>query len=52
VALYVGNIQTRPYAAVDPDGCSRSMQANAAASYIAELDALDAEIRAAVAALP
>ena len=49
VALYVGNIE-RGLAAADPAG-AETYAANAAA-YLAELDALDAEIRAAVAALP
>jgi len=49
VALYVGNI-ARGLSSVDPEGAA-VYQANAAA-YIAELDALDAEIRSAVAALP
>jgi zinc/manganese transport system substrate-binding protein len=49
VALYVGNIE-RGLAAADPEGVE-TYKANAAA-YLAELDALDAEIRAAVAALP
>jgi zinc/manganese transport system substrate-binding protein len=49
VALYVGNI-ARGLSSVDPEGAA-VYQANAAA-YIGELDALDAEIRAAVAALP
>jgi zinc/manganese transport system substrate-binding protein len=49
VALYVGNIE-RGLAAADPEG-AETYKANAAA-YLAELDALDAEIRAAVAALP
>jgi zinc/manganese transport system substrate-binding protein len=49
VALYVGNIE-RGLAAADPAG-AETFKANAAA-YLAELDALDAEIRAAVAALP
>jgi len=49
VALYVGNIE-RGLAAADPAGADH-YAANAAA-YLAELDALDAEIRAAVAALP
>jgi zinc/manganese transport system substrate-binding protein len=49
VALYVGNI-ARGLSSVDPEGAA-IYQANAAA-YIAELDALDAEIRAAIAALP
>jgi zinc/manganese transport system substrate-binding protein len=49
VALYVGNI-ARGLSSVDPEGAA-IYQANAAA-YIGELDALDAEIRAAVAALP
>jgi zinc/manganese transport system substrate-binding protein len=48
-ALYVGNIE-RGLAAADPAG-AETYKANAAA-YLAELDALDAEIRAAVAALP
>jgi len=49
VALYVGNI-AQGLSSVDPEGAA-AYQANAAA-YIAELDALDTEIRAAVAALP
>jgi zinc/manganese transport system substrate-binding protein len=49
VALYVGNIE-RGLAAADPEG-AETYAANAAA-YLAELDALDAEIKAAVAALP
>jgi zinc/manganese transport system substrate-binding protein len=49
VALYVGNIE-KGLAAADPAG-AEAYTANAAA-YLAELDALDAEIRAAVAALP
>lgn len=49
VALYVGNIE-RGLAAADPEG-AEVYKANAAA-YLAELDTLDAEIRAAVAALP
>lgn len=49
VALYVGNIE-RGLAAADPAG-AEIYKVNAAA-YLAELDALDAEIRAAVAALP
>lgn len=49
VALYVGNI-ARGLSFVDPEGAA-IYQANAA-DYIGELDALDAEIRAAVAALP
>jgi zinc/manganese transport system substrate-binding protein len=49
VALYVGNIE-RGLAAADPEGAD-TYKANAAA-YLAELDALDAEIRAAIAALP
>jgi zinc/manganese transport system substrate-binding protein len=49
VALYVGNIE-RGLAAADPVG-AETYAANAAA-YLAELDTLDAEIRAAVAALP
>ncbi len=49
VALYVGNIE-RAFAAVDPGGAA-AYAANANA-YLAELDALDAEIRSAVAALP
>jgi zinc/manganese transport system substrate-binding protein len=48
VALYVGNIE-RGLAAADPAG-AETYKANAAA-YLAELDALDAEIRAAVATL-
>ncbi|MCZ8080726.1 MAG: zinc ABC transporter substrate-binding protein [Rhodobacteraceae bacterium] len=49
VALYVGNIE-RGLAAADPAG-AETYAANAAA-YLVELDTLDAEIRAAVAALP
>ena len=49
VALYVGNIE-RGLAAADPAG-AEIYKVNAAA-YLAELDTLDAEIRAAVAALP
>ncbi len=49
VALYVGAIE-RGLAAADPEG-AETYKANAAA-YLAELDALDAEIRAAVAVLP
>lgn len=49
VAVYVDNIE-RGLAAADPEGAG-TYAANAAA-YVAELDALDAEIRAAVAALP
>ena len=49
VALYVGNIE-RGLAAVDPAGAET--YATNAAAYLAELDVLDAEIRAAVAALP
>ena len=49
VALYVGAIE-RGLAATDPEG-AETYKANAAA-YLAELDALDAEIRAAVAVLP
>lgn len=49
VAIYVGNIE-RALAAADPDGAG-TYRANAAA-YRSELEALDAEIRAAVAALP
>jgi zinc/manganese transport system substrate-binding protein len=49
VALYVGNIE-RGLAAADPEG-AETYAVNAAA-YLAELDALDAEIKAAVAALP
>ena len=49
VALYVGNIE-RGLTAADPEG-AETYKANAAA-YLAELDALDAEIRTAVAALP
>jgi len=49
VAIYVGNIE-RGLAAADPAG-AEIYKVNAAA-YLAELDALDAEIRAAVAALP
>jgi zinc/manganese transport system substrate-binding protein len=48
-ALYVGNIK-RGLSAADPDGAA-TYAANATA-YLAELDLLDAEIRAAVAALP
>ena len=49
VALYVGAIE-RGLAAADPAGAET--YATNAAAYLAELDALDAEIRAAVAALP
>ena len=49
VALYVVNIE-RGLAAADPDW-AETYRVNAQA-YLAELDALDAEIRAAVAALP
>ena len=49
VALYVGNIE-RGLAAADPAGAET--YATNAAAYLAELDVLDAEIRAAVAALP
>ncbi|MFO0513554.1 MAG: metal ABC transporter substrate-binding protein [Rhodobacterales bacterium] len=49
VAIYVGNIECG-LAAADPAG-AEIYKVNAAA-YLAELDALDAEIRAAVAALP
>jgi zinc/manganese transport system substrate-binding protein len=49
VALYVGNI-ARGLAAADPEA-AETYKANAAA-YMAELDVLDAEIKAAVAALP
>lgn len=49
VARYVVNIE-RGLAAADPGG-AETFRANAQA-YLAELDALDAEIRAAVAALP
>ena len=49
VAIYVGNIE-RGLAAADPAGAET--YATNAAAYLAELDALDAEIRAAVAALP
>lgn len=49
VALYVGNIE-RGLAAADPDGAP-TYRANAAA-YLAELEALDNEIRTAIAALP
>jgi zinc/manganese transport system substrate-binding protein len=49
VALYVGNIE-RGLAAADPEG-AETYKTNAAA-YLAKLDTLDAEIRAAVAALP
>jgi zinc/manganese transport system substrate-binding protein len=49
VALYVVNIE-RGLAAADPGG-AETFRANAQA-YLAQLDALDAEIRAAVAALP
>jgi zinc/manganese transport system substrate-binding protein len=48
VALYVVNIE-RGLAAADPEG-AETFRANAQA-YLAQLDALDAEIRAAVAAL-
>jgi zinc/manganese transport system substrate-binding protein len=49
LALYVGNIE-RGLAAADPEG-AEAYKANAAA-YLAELNMLDTEIRAAVAALP
>ena len=49
VALYVGAIE-RGLASADPEG-AETYAANAAA-YLAELDTLDADIRAAVAALP
>ncbi|AMY68393.1 metal ABC transporter substrate-binding protein [Frigidibacter mobilis] len=49
VALYVANI-AEGLSAADPEG-TQEYKANANA-YLAELDALDAEIRAAVAALP
>jgi zinc/manganese transport system substrate-binding protein len=49
VMLYVGNIE-RGLAAADPAG-AETYKANAAA-YLAELEALDAEMRAAIAALP
>jgi zinc/manganese transport system substrate-binding protein len=49
VALYVVNIE-RGLATADPEG-AETYRANAQA-YLAELDALDAEVRAAVAALP
>jgi zinc/manganese transport system substrate-binding protein len=49
VALYVGNIK-RGLAAADPAGAET--YATNAAAYLAELDVLNAEIRAAVAALP
>ena len=49
VALYVGNVE-RGLAAADPAGAET--YATNAAAYLAELDVLDAEIRAAVAALP
>jgi zinc/manganese transport system substrate-binding protein len=49
VMLYVGNIE-RGLAAADPAG-AETYKANAAA-YLAELEALNAEMRAAIAALP
>lgn len=49
VIAYVGNVE-RALSAADPDGAA-GYQANAAA-YRAELEALDAEIRTALAALP
>lgn len=49
VAIYAGNIE-RALIAADPEG-AESYKANASA-YIAQLDELDAEIRAGVAALP
>ncbi len=49
VTLYVGNIE-RGLAAADPAG-AETYKANAAA-YLAELAALDTEMRAAIAALP
>jgi len=49
VALYVGNIADG-LAAADPEGAD-TYETNAAA-YLAELDTLDADIRAAVAAIP
>lgn len=49
VAIYVGNI-AKGLSAADPEG-AETYRANAAA-YVAELDRLDAEIRAATAALP
>lgn len=49
VAIYVGNIE-RALAAADPDG-AETYRANAAA-YRTELETLEAEIRATVAALP
>ena len=48
-ALYIGNIK-RGLAAADPAGAET--YATNAAAYLAELDVLNAEIRAAVAALP
>lgn len=47
--LYVGNIRDG-LARVDPDGAS-TYQANAA-RYLAELDALDGEVRTAISAIP
>lgn len=49
VAIYAGNIE-RGLIAADPEG-AETYKANAAA-YVAKLDALDADIRAAIAALP
>ena len=49
VELYVGNIE-RGLAAADPAG-AETYKANAAA-YLAELQTMDAEIKAAIAALP
>ncbi|PTE21028.1 ABC transporter substrate-binding protein [Cereibacter changlensis JA139] len=47
--VYVGNIAAA-FCAADASGC-QSYEANAAA-YLADLDALDGEIRSAIAALP
>ncbi|QYZ68551.1 metal ABC transporter substrate-binding protein [Neotabrizicola shimadae] len=49
VEIYVGNIE-RGLTAADPEG-AETYKANAAA-YMAELQAVDAEIKAAIAALP
>ena len=49
VKLYVANIRDALIAA-DPDGAA-AYEANAAA-YLAKLDALDAEVRAAIDAIP
>lgn len=48
-ALYIANIE-RALAAADPDGAD--LYAANAAAYVSALDALDAEIRAAIRALP